>query len=332
MYALPPLRHDSSHDTIRLADWIEVNLLTEEEASVSVTSVAGELGDNPPDDSDESEQRSDQDDGSSRDDGEPRKGYWEEAEKTAEDAFSELASRADSLADCYPLDVADDGALLDDSKGTLDVYRFLVLLRARQLYPEALGDDGEESGFLFEDIVTHALGAYLGSGHDQRVRFGLAKGSRGGELPQSLKEAVVELSRRISEDPGMVPNGAEGDYRADAVAWNSFGDGLPGQLVLIGQAKISEGTWLKSEPAPRWTEKSPSKDRLIRFVARPATAVAFPETLSLTSPDTLSGANFSSIPFDRLRLLRILRNEELPGDLLRRMQDWGQSMKARLAQ
>ena len=331
MYAPPPLAHDPSHEPIRLADWVELNLLTEEESAVSLTSLTGELVDFPPDDADDSEQRSAQDQEYSRDDGQIRTGFWDEAEKKAEAAFMELARRAASLGKCYPLDVDRDAALLDESKRTVDIYRFLVLLRARHLYPNALGDDGEESGFLFEDIVTHAIGAYLGVGLSHRVRFGVAKGYRGSGLPLDVKDAIEELSRRMSEESGMVPAGAEADYRADAVAWKPFGDRRGGQITLIGQAKISEGKWLQSEPANRWTDKKPSQDRLIQFVARPTTVVAFPETLSLTKPETLRGANFSSIPFDRLRLLKALCCEDLPADLLQRMEEWGQIIQGRLA-
>ena len=149
-------------------------------------------------------------------------------------------------------------------------------------------------------------------------------------MPLPLKEAVHELGFRMSEEVGMVPDSGEADYRADAIAWRPFGDRRAGQLVLIGQAKISEGAWLDNEPANRWTDKAPEQDRLIRFVARPVTAVGFPETLSLTKQETLVGANFSSIPFDRLRLLSAVQSEELPKQIRERMRDWGQSMKERL--
>ena len=132
------------------------------------------------------------------------------------------------------------------------------------------------------------------------------------------------------EEEGMVPDGAKDDYRADAISWRPFGDRRPGQLVVIGQAKISEGTWMDNEPANRWTDKTPEEDRLIRFVARPVTAVGFPETLSLTKQEILVGANFSSIPLDRLRLLSSIQMEDLPEDLRERMREWDHSMKLRL--
>ena len=330
MYAAPSPNDDPLQDSIRLADWIELNLLTEEEGSISISSVVGELADSPPDDSDDSEQRYDQEVSSFRDDGQTRRGYLEDAEDKAEAAFSELSTRAAWLDDCYPLEIESDAVVLDHSKETILLYRFLVLLRARQLYRGAMGDDGEEAGFLFEELVTHALGAYIRSGPSHRVRFGVAKNSRGGGLSLPIDQALQELSSQMFEDLGTVPASAKDDYKADAVAWSPFGDSRPGQLVLIGQAKISEGVWPQSEPAPRWADRNRPQDQLIRFVARPITAVAFPETLSLTSREKLIGLNFSSIPLDRLRLLKILHSESLPSSLLERMSVWAREMMARL--
>ena len=179
MFAFPPPPNDLDLFPIRLADWVEINLVTQEEAGISVTSVAMELAGPPPDHSDDSEQRADQDAESSRDDNQARTGYWEAAVGKAEDAFAELAERAELFEGCYPLKVISGAALVDESKGTFELYRFLVLLRARQLYPGALGDDGEESGYLFEEVVTHALGGLLASKPAHRVRFGVALNSRG---------------------------------------------------------------------------------------------------------------------------------------------------------
>ena len=229
--------------------------------------------------------------------------------------------------DRYPIEVDRDAALLQQEMAAHEIYRFLVLLRARQLYQGALEDDGEESGLLFEDLVKHALGAYVGSRPEHQVRFGVAGGSRGDGLPLPLAEAIQELSRRMFEKPGQIYSAYQGDFKADAVAWKPFGDERLGQLVLIGQATISEGDWTRDEPAKKWADR-----RLIRFLARPLTAVGFPETLSLTSPDALDGLTITSVPFDRLRLLSVLRDEDLPIDLRERMREWSLEVKGRLPQ
>ena len=260
-----------------------------------------------------------------------RIGFRDMAEEKSEAAFLELSARSNWLKDRYPIELLGDSALLHEGVAAQEVYQFLILLRARQLYQGALDDDGSESGLLFEDLVKHALGAYVGSSLEHRVRFGVAGGSRGDGLPLPLAEAVQELSGRMFEKSGQVFPNDQGDFKADEVTWKPFGDERPGQMVLIGQATISEGDWMREEPSNRWTDREPD-ERLIRFFARPLTAVAFPETLSLTSSDVLDGLVFSSVPFDRLRLLSVLRDDDLPADLRERMNEWSHGLRDRLPQ
>ena len=162
------------------------------------------------------------------------------------------------------------------------------------------------------------------------MRFGVAGGSRGDGLPPSLPDAVKDLSGRMFEELGDVPNSGVGDFRADAIAWTPFGDRRSGQLTLICQATISEKDWLRKEPPKRWTDRDPPSSRLIRFVARPVIAVAFPETLSLTPLDMILGATFSSIPFDRLRLLSVLHDRPLPIPLRERITQWVDTVVKRI--
>ena len=321
MFQPPPIANDILQDPIRLADWVELNLLTGEEFVMSVDSVTAELAGDPPDEAVDSESRSPYDDPQDPN-GQLRLGYWNVAEDHTVDAFAELASRAGWLEDRYPVNVGGDTVQLNQDTVTCDIYRFLVLLRARQLYRNALGDDGQVSGLLFEELVKYALGAYVGVQPTDRVRFGVAGGSRGDGLPNRLECAVQELSRRMHEPLGQVPSGRTGDYKADAVVWKPFGDRNPGQFALIGQATMTEGDWENDEPASRWIDKQPGDSRLINFLARPMSAVAFPETLSLTPRTTLEGMSFSSIPFDRLRLLSVLHDQLLPFRLTERMRRW----------
>lgn len=325
MFATPLPGLHPSEDPIRLADWVELNLLLDEEATVSVTNITDELSDTPPDDAASSERRFSGEDHESP-------GYWESAEAMAETALSELVSRATWLGDRYPLAINGDAAALSEVIARRDTYRFLVALRARHLYADGLGDDGATSGLIFEELSKHALGSYLGADHEHRVRFGTAGGHRGDGLPDDLSGAVRELRQRLHEAPGQIPDRGRDDYRADVVAWKPFGDDRPGQLVAVGQATISEREWLKKEPASRWTDRKPATERLVNFLARPVTIVAFAETLSLTRQDTLAGlaSSFSSIPFDRLRLLSVLQDSEVPESLRLQMNQWAETIRDRL--
>ena len=311
MFALPPLADEQSQDAIRLADWVELNLLVGEEVAISVAGIASELAGTPPDDSAHSENREQ---------------FWNEAEEQAEGAFAELAQRATWLNSSYPLEIRGEVALLKAEALSQESYSFLVLLRARQMYDDTLGDDGKESGLLFEELAGHAFGEYAGVGLRERVRFGVAGGQRGGGLPSDLAEALEELSRRMNEEVGggSQPTVPEGDLGLDAVAWKPFGDKRPGQIVLLGQATISEGKWMRKEVPARWTDRKPPENRPINFLGRPLTAVAFAETLSLTPTEILAGlsSSFSSIPFDRLRLLSVLSDDALPQALRQRMNGW----------
>ena len=309
MFALPPDRVDEHVRYVRLADWIEINLLLGEESVISIANLQAELTADPPD---------------SADDSEKREQFWDAAESLADDAFAELVQRAQWFTSSYPIVVEGEAATLRTLTSHLELWRFVALLRARHLYPNALDDDGSESGQLFEELVCFALGAYTGSRSDHSVRFGPAGGDRGDSFPRLLPDAIRELCARMGEQVGTLPKASGGDYGADVFVWLPFGDRHPGQLVLIGQATISEGKWTSKQPARRWTDSKTGPERLIDFVARPVTAVAFVETLSSTSDDILRGLpqTFSSIPFDRLRLLSTLRSAEVPAAFLKRVTQW----------
>lgn len=314
MFALPPPTADASADHIRLADWVEINLLIGEEPVMSITDVSARLTADPPEQADDSE---------------TREMFWDNAESQADDAFAELSQRAQWLAHSYPLTVAGDVATYRDDVQHPELWRFVTLLRSRQLYrTNSLGDDSNETGYLFEELARIALGAYAGAQPDHSVRFGVAGGERGATLPLHLPGALTDLSNRMHEQVGTLPTTNGRDYGADTVAWRAFGDRRPGQIVLIGQATVSERKWIDKEPQYRWTDSKTGADRPINFLSRPLTAVAFVETLSLISDETLHGLtkNFSSVPFDRLRLMSVLTEVDVPTAFYRRVADWVESV------
>ena len=299
MFALPPPSANERVDNIRLADWIEINLVVDNEPAISVADLMSNLAAEPPDTADESE---------------TREQYWDNAERLADDALGELSHRARWLTTSYPIVLDGDVAMLREDVQHLELWRFVTLLRARQMYPAVFAGDANEAGLLFEELATLALGAYAGSQSARSVRFGLAGGARESSLPSQIGDAITTLSARMGERVGALPARNDRDYGADVIAWRPFGDHRAGQLVIIGQATISEAKWTGKEPALRWTESKTGSDRPIDFLARPLTAVVFVEALSLTSNDTIRGLtrNFSSIPFDRFRIMSVLNGVDVP--------------------
>ena len=80
MYAPPAKASTSLEDPIRIADWIELNLLTQETSVVSIDDATSAIATDPPDASATSEHRQDYpDDLGDLDPVELREGYWEEA-------------------------------------------------------------------------------------------------------------------------------------------------------------------------------------------------------------------------------------------------------------
>ena len=330
MYA-PPVPSETTESPIRIADWIELNLVTREEELISQTSVIDALTEAPPDDAAVSEHREEYAfDPEDLDPDELTDGYWKDAERSTELAFLELCHRAEWLGISYPFCCNDDTASLNSNFESERIATFLTLLRSRHLYYEALQDDGNTAGELFEELVPHALRCYVGTIEECALRFGMAGGSRGDGLPNNTDDAIIALAQRTNEARGSLSNLSSGqDFGGDAIVWKPFGDSLPGQLVAVAQSTISERKWIRKQPSPKWRNR-----RLIQFLSVPLTVVAFVETLSLTSRTFLDGLSgeFSSMPFDRLRLLQVLRDGDLPTSLLTRMDAWSCSMCARLAQ
>ena len=303
MIELPQLPPDDRLRAIWVADWVELELLCGTSTSVSLIEVADILRDDP---SDEVESAAD-------DQGDIDRATWEAADFLATAALAELRDRAAWLQDHYPLTVSSESVSLREGSVALPIYRFLALVRARHLYSRvrALRDPGQE----FEELVNYAVGAYVGG---QVVRFGPgATGERGDGLPPVLWDAVVDLAQRMHESANSIRDEGQGDYRVDVIAWKPFGDERAGQVIVLCQSTISENEWITKLPAKRWMER-----RLVHFLANPIEAVAFPETLSLTSREELRGGNFHAIPFDRLRILGMVDANTVPESLTKRLDEW----------
>lgn len=300
MYALP-LKNDAT--AVHWADWLEVQLAARGVQSVSIDEFTDYLREGPADDSDDEVKSGDE-------------GKWSQARQLSEEAFEEVRTRAAWLGDHYPL-LFDDVEAISwaDKRPSSRLYRFLALLRAKQMIGGMMSGGVPDPGYLFEELVTRATRAYVGEG--EAVRFGVANGQRGAGLPINLGEAIVELARRMHEAPADSARQGAGDERADAIAWRPFGDKRVGQLVLVAQATIAEGEWHQKQISPKWEDR-----RLIQFVAYPLPAVAFVESMSLYSDDFFRGGTFWSVPFDRLRILSLLTDDDIEPTILQGMTNW----------
>lgn len=329
MYAPPAQATSRSEQPIQIADWIELNVLTNEEPSVSVTEVTAMIAADPPDDSATSEHRLDYPDSPEESDAPGvNAGYWQQAEQTAELAFAELRQRSTWFGDRYPLTIQGETVAANSGFDSDSVASFLTLLRSRHLYHAALGDDGQSAGELFERLLPHALRIYLGTTDDAAIRFGVAGGSRGNGLPFETDDALDELARRANEPRGELAGLDDGmDFGADAIAWKPLGDSHRGKLFTVGQATISERKWTSKRLSPKW-----KSGRLVKFLTQPTSVVAFVESISLTEDALLDGLSdeFSVLPLDRFRILFILRDRDIPDSLRTRMNEWATSMRSRL--
>ena len=284
--------------------------------SISAVAVVDALENDPPPDAGTVEER-----GSLRD----------EYDALVSAALAEIQRRSQILGSKYPIIVDKDIVVFTKIPHSHDAFQFLVLLRARHLYPELIQEDGSESGLLFEEIVKYAIAAYLNT--DQALRFGLGGGYRGNSLPTELYDAVDEVATRMDEQIGNVPNKSSHDFGCDVIAWKPFGDRHAGQLVILAQATISEGDWLnpRRQPAKRWTHRQPRQDRLINFIAQPITAIAFVETISQGDLSLLATfSDFISIPLDRLRLFALLDVAIIPHSLVNDVRSWNLSIMEKL--
>ena len=328
MFAPPNPASLEAEEPVRTADWVELNLLTNEEHSVSIADVTASFAEHPQDESSASEHRGDYAEDSEDLDPETlNKGYWNNAEVAAELAFNELHQRSIYLGNRYPLILDGETAAADATSDSIDVARFLTLLRSRHLYHRALEDNGTLAGQLFEELLTHALRKFLGTSRTHAVRFGVAGGTRGGGLPNNTDDALDQLAQRIKEPRGTLKGLPDGDIGADSIAWRPFPDPYRGQLTTIAQATISEREWTKKQPSPKW-----ASGRLIRLLTRPTTVVAFVESISLTNDSVLEGIakQFNSLPLDRFRLLCYVRDNDIPCDLQSRIETWSDEMHRRL--
>lgn len=247
-----------TNDIMRLADWIELYLLTssydEMHAEQFVEAISeGDLCDAPPPYDQVAEDELDDIEAAMQIDERGRQeldfadydmptyelavdaGSPEQTEVLSRDVYSELSGRARTAQVAYPFEVEVSKITLRKDWVNHTPYIFCLMLAN---YGHLVGPTaGEDCRRLFETLAVRVARRFVSAeGVDAcALRFGFPRD--GAELPSSFQDAVSELVARIGEGQGARRRSnleATKDGRLDIVAWRHFPDGAPGKLVLFG--------------------------------------------------------------------------------------------------
>lgn len=240
--------------------------------------------------------------------------------------LQEMSFRSQVIGSSYPISADGNGMQLTRQWVDDPLYAFLTLVGAR--LELKLEIPFHEPARLFEEVVTVALGRYVGG---RSYRFGWP--AKQGEPAEDFITKARRLSRRLGEQPGTMRNvsPAAKDYALDVVAWRPFADDTPdeptpGQVVVLCQCGIGQDWNKKTMHLRKWGE-------VIRFAVEPMAALAFPHTPSRLD-DNLhlwhDVALSPSIPFDRLRIASLITADDLEADLKARLIDWIRRFAAKL--
>jgi hypothetical protein len=325
--ALPP-RADSP---TFLADWVELELLFGERRYLSQADLLDLLDDDPGSDrideeiarlealygeeiNDEfvAEQR-----GRAREQEEEGLGR---NEQLVEAVWLELSFRQQVVGATYPVAFEDGLLVITGSWGESVIYAFLAMLSARVTYSLSLPTGPPAR--RFEEVVSIALKTYTGG---QSVRFGWPHDRN--EFPSDFRTAARQLAHQLGERPGgMEAIGTNAkDYALDVVAWRGFDDGRRGQHVLLCQCATGKD----------WNEKMLSGrawEKVIDFAVAPTCSVAFPFVPPRDDEEIaawLDVAIKGGVPFDRLRLASLTRDDYADAELLGNLRTWvGEAQQA----
>jgi hypothetical protein len=153
-------------------------------------------------------------------------------ERVVESIWTEISRRHNSLAS-HPV-AADTGHVQRTGPWTdACTYAFQLLLACLSYYQGAkLDPHSRKATKLFEELTTYSLGHYIG-GKALNIGFPRKKGY----IPRGFEHCLDHLCEKMKERRGSVRrfSSATKDENVDAVAWCSFEDGLPGQLIILLQ-------------------------------------------------------------------------------------------------
>ncbi len=241
----------------------------------------------------------------------------------AEETILELDRRLELVGDHYPIVINSTVASLRlDNWKAEPVYSFLAALNARYIWK--LDADLKVGARLFERLVVYALRRYWGG---DAAHFGWPRDPADfGAFREAFPRIVALMRERLSVRKEELPL-AQKDLAVDAIAWRSL-DVRPGQTVLLCQCSIG-GDWAeKGVPIEKWST-------LVNFSVAPTRGLAFPFVPEAVRP--LSNVEWLllcagvGVPFDRLRLARLLAGVEIEGKLLESISHWTQDLVPHLS-
>jgi hypothetical protein len=196
-------------------------------------------------------------------------------------------------------------------------YSFLVALSARHVY--GLQADTGVAARLFERVVVPALRQYWGG---EAEHFGWPRSAAElAAFPEAMALLVRRMRERLNVDLAALP-GRLKDLEVDAVAWRPL-DERRGQTVMLCQAAIGAEWEEKGIHVEQW-------EKIVTFAVRPTRGLAFPflaEAMRDLSPiDWELLCAKVGVPFDRLRLAKLLAGIDLEDDLVSGILAWTESV------
>jgi hypothetical protein len=242
------------------------------------------------------------------------------ADLRGEEIWRELDFRCGTSSHDHPLAVG--GGLLERRVETWRgavIATFLLVLGVRRSLPVSLHI--QTAARLFEHVAAAAIANYI---NGKGVRFGWPFDDNGAD--SDFESQVQRLAAMLHEDVlplRAVPVRDAKDHGLDVVAWRSFGDGRPGQSVVLGQCAIGALWQRKYMDLQAW-------NKIINFSSPPSAAVAFPFVPPFGQAPSLEEAGegvawfdvaLHGLPFDRVRLMALVRDADLDGQTLHQIED-----------
>lgn len=288
------LPQTSIGDIARLADWVELSVLSAESNTVSQADVCDALRDSGMIGSPSEYFQEDALAGPS-----DALGNDEEIERFTELIWDEIAVRARAVGSAYPISISKD--LLSRLASTWqDSISFVALALADlgRHYPDSSVDIEPDSTFtrLFEKIVEACMRGITGGAC---ARFGWP---RDPEWPTSIEDRIVFLGNALSIQPENLAGKVDSkdkDRGLDVVARLRIGSEGPGTLMFLTQCATGKN-WKSKRGEPslaQWRDIYQWKSVLVR-------AVAIPWRLESNEEISRTHRHFDdAVVLDRIRLL-----------------------------